>query len=106
MRTCVLSFAHHARAAQMRQRRAGPNPSTDGAAVSRHQVPEGWTIQAYRFALDPSPTQARAMASNARGGALRLQLGTRPRRVTPSRAQAPGRAGPGGGTVEAGGGCP
>ena len=38
--------------------------------MSRHQVPEGWTIQAYRFALDPTPTQARAMASNV--GAARF----------------------------------
>src|SRR5258708_15719337 len=70
MRSCVLSFVHHARAAQLRQRRANPNPPTDGAAVNRHQVPEGWTIQAYRFALDPTPTQARAMASHV--GAARF----------------------------------
>ena len=38
--------------------------------MSRHQVPEGWTVQAYRFALDPTPTQARAMASNV--GAARF----------------------------------
>lgn len=29
------------------------------------EVPEGWTAQAYRFALDPTPTHVRALASRA-----------------------------------------
>jgi putative transposase len=28
---------------------------------------EGWTVQAYRFALDPTPTQQRALSSHAGG---------------------------------------
>jgi putative transposase len=31
------------------------------------EVPEGWTAQAYRFALDPSPAQERAFRSHAGG---------------------------------------
>jgi putative transposase len=33
--------------------------------MARFQVPEGWTMQAYRFALDPAPAQERAMRSHA-----------------------------------------
>lgn len=39
-------------------------------AVPRFEVPCGWTMQAYRFALDPTPAQARAFASHA--GAARF----------------------------------
>jgi putative transposase len=35
--------------------------------VARFEVPEGWTAQAYRFALDPSPAQERAFRSHAGG---------------------------------------
>jgi putative transposase len=35
--------------------------------VARFEVPEGWTAQAYRFALDPSPSQVRAFRSHAGG---------------------------------------
>ena len=38
--------------------------------MARFEVPEGWVIQAYRFALDPTPTQMRALASHA--GAARF----------------------------------
>ncbi|GAT07615.1 IS200/IS605 family element transposase accessory protein TnpB [Mycolicibacterium novocastrense] len=38
--------------------------------MARFEVPEGWTAQAYRFALDPTPTQLRALASHA--GAARF----------------------------------
>lgn len=38
--------------------------------MARFEIPEGWTAQAYRFALDPSPTQLRALASHA--GAARF----------------------------------
>jgi putative transposase len=38
--------------------------------VARFEVPEGWTAQAYRFALDPTPKQLRALASHA--GAARF----------------------------------
>ncbi|MEB3071938.1 IS607 family element RNA-guided endonuclease TnpB [[Mycobacterium] vasticus] len=34
------------------------------------EIPAGWTAQAYRFALDPTPTQLRALASHA--GAARF----------------------------------
>jgi len=27
-----------------------------GVVMARFEVPEGWTAQAYRFALDPTPT--------------------------------------------------
>ncbi|WP_231111730.1 hypothetical protein, partial [Mycobacterium avium] len=33
--------------------------------MARFEVPEGWTAQAYRFALDPTPTQLRGLASHA-----------------------------------------
>ena len=33
--------------------------------MARFQVPGGWTVQAYRFALDPAPAQERAMRSHA-----------------------------------------
>jgi putative transposase len=35
--------------------------------MPRFEVPEGWVAQAYRFALDPSPTQERAFRSHAGG---------------------------------------
>ena len=42
--------------------------------VARFEVPEGWTAQAYRFALDPSPAQVRAFRSHA--GAARKAYNT------------------------------
>jgi len=42
--------------------------------VERFEVPEGWTAQAYRFALDPSPAQERAFWSHA--GAARKAYNT------------------------------
>ena len=42
--------------------------------VARFEVPEGWTAQAYRFALDPSPAQVRAFRSHA--GAARKAYST------------------------------
>jgi len=36
-----------------------------GVVMARFEVPEGWTAQAYRFALDPTPTQERALRSHA-----------------------------------------
>jgi putative transposase len=42
--------------------------------VARFEVPEGWTAQAYRFALDLTPTQARAFRSHA--GAARVAYNT------------------------------
>jgi putative transposase len=38
--------------------------------MARCEVPEGWVAQAYRFALDPSPTQVRALESHC--GAARF----------------------------------
>ncbi|MGB3473472.1 MAG: IS607 family element RNA-guided endonuclease TnpB [Mycobacterium sp.] len=38
--------------------------------MTRFEIPPGWTAQAYRFALDPTPTQLRALASHA--GAARF----------------------------------
>lgn len=38
--------------------------------MARFEVPEGWVVQAYRFAMDPTPTQLRALASHA--GAARF----------------------------------
>ena len=35
--------------------------------MARFEVPEGWVAQAYRFALDPTPAQRRALASHAGG---------------------------------------
>ena len=29
------------------------------------EIPEGWTVQGYRFALDPTPAQVRAFRSHA-----------------------------------------
>ncbi|TVY99882.1 transposase [Trebonia kvetii] len=42
--------------------------------MAKFEVPEGWTAQAYRFALDPSPTQVRAFRSHA--GAARKAYNT------------------------------
>ncbi|OBG40612.1 IS607 family element RNA-guided endonuclease TnpB [Mycolicibacter heraklionensis] len=38
--------------------------------MARFKIPQGWTAQAYRFALDPTPTQVRALASHV--GAARF----------------------------------
>ena len=38
--------------------------------MARFEVPEGWVVQAYRFALDPSPVQARVLESHC--GAARF----------------------------------
>lgn len=38
--------------------------------MARFEIPEGWTAQAYRYALDPTPTQLRGLASHA--GAARF----------------------------------
>ncbi|SOJ54185.1 hypothetical protein MSIMFB_01684 [Mycobacterium simulans] len=38
--------------------------------MARFEVPDGWVVQAYRFALDPTPAQQRALASHA--GAARF----------------------------------
>ncbi|BBN50863.1 transposase [Mycobacterium avium subsp. hominissuis] len=38
--------------------------------MARFEVPDGWVVQAYRFALDPTPTQLRGLASHA--GAARF----------------------------------
>jgi putative transposase len=35
--------------------------------MARFEIPDGWTAQAYRFALDPSPVQAEALLSHAGG---------------------------------------
>jgi putative transposase len=35
--------------------------------MARFEIPEGWTAQAYQFALDPTPTQADALTSHAGG---------------------------------------
>ncbi|MGH3321526.1 MAG: helix-turn-helix domain-containing protein [Streptosporangiaceae bacterium] len=38
--------------------------------MRRFEVPEGWVAQAYKFALDPTPTQGRELAAHA--GAARF----------------------------------
>src|SRR4051794_24633316 len=38
--------------------------------MARFEVPEGWVVQAYRFALDPTPSQVGVLASHA--GAARF----------------------------------
>lgn len=38
--------------------------------MARFEVPQGWVAQAYRFALDPTAVQERALRSHA-GGARR-----------------------------------
>ena len=35
--------------------------------MARFEIPQGWTAQAYRFALDPTPAQAEALLSHAGG---------------------------------------
>jgi putative transposase len=35
--------------------------------MTRFEIPEGWTVQAYQFALDPTPTQTDALMSHAGG---------------------------------------
>ena len=49
----------------MRAVTAARHEASEGGAVARFEVPEGWTAQAYRFALDPSPAQERAFRSHA-----------------------------------------
>ncbi|MFE6919554.1 IS607 family element RNA-guided endonuclease TnpB [Nocardia sp. NPDC057663] len=38
--------------------------------MARFEIPSGWVVQAYRFALDPTPTQHRALVSHS--GAARF----------------------------------
>lgn len=33
--------------------------------MAKHVTPDGWVLQAYRFALDPTPRQARGLFSHA-----------------------------------------
>jgi putative transposase len=35
--------------------------------VARFEIPAGWVVQAYRFALDPTPTQIKELLSHAGG---------------------------------------
>ena len=35
--------------------------------MARSEIPPGWTVQAYQFALDPTSAQERAMNSHAGG---------------------------------------
>jgi putative transposase len=42
--------------------------------AARFEIPAGWGVQAYRFALDPTPTQAAALVSHA--GAARFAYNT------------------------------
>jgi putative transposase len=42
--------------------------------TARFEIPAGWVVQAYRFALDPTPTQAQALVSHA--GAARFAYNT------------------------------
>ncbi len=35
--------------------------------MARFEIPDGWTAQAYKFALDPTPAQVRAFRSHAGG---------------------------------------
>ena len=42
--------------------------------MAKFEIPQGWTAQAYRFALDPSPAQERAFRSHA--GAARKAYNT------------------------------
>jgi putative transposase len=35
--------------------------------AARFEIPAGWVVQAYRFALDPTPTQAEALVAHAGG---------------------------------------
>jgi putative transposase len=42
--------------------------------VARFEIPDGWTAQSYRFALDPSPAQVRTFRSHA--GATRKAYNT------------------------------
>ena len=41
-----------------------------GSFMARFEIPTGWTAQAYRFALDPTPTQVRLLESHC--GAARF----------------------------------
>ena len=51
--------------------------TASGRGVVMARFEEGWTAQAYRFALDPTPTptpaQERALRSHAGGAQFRLQ---------------------------------
>lgn len=41
-----------------------------GGLMARFEIPDGWTAQAYQFALDPTPAQVEALGSHA--GAARF----------------------------------
>ena len=42
--------------------------------MTRYELPEGWVVQAYRFAMDPSPRQVRELNSHC--GAARFAFNT------------------------------
>ena len=50
--------------------RTGLSVSAGSAGTARFVAREGWVVQAYRYAPDPSPRQERALASHA--GAARV----------------------------------
>ncbi|HEY6576033.1 MAG TPA: helix-turn-helix domain-containing protein [Mycobacterium sp.] len=45
--------------------------------MARFEIPEGWSAQAYQFALDPTPAQEQALCSHAgvRNFAFNTMLG-------------------------------
>jgi hypothetical protein len=55
--------------------RSAATDFADGATglerlMTQFEIPAGWTAQAYRFALDPTPTQVRELESHC--GAARF----------------------------------
>src|SRR5215472_16878331 len=48
----------------------GPGVGRRGCVMGGFEVPDGWVVQAYRYALDPTPAQQRSLWSHA--GAARF----------------------------------
>jgi putative transposase len=59
--------------------------------VKRYEPPAGWTVQAYRFALDPSDAQVLGLRRNT--GAARFAYNHMLRRVSAVKAQRAAEAG-------------
>ena len=72
--------------------RAGRGAAGSGSAGGEVQVPDGWTVQAFVFALDCTPGAGGVLAAAVRRAPVRPQLG----RADPERTTSPGTGRPAG----------
>ena len=63
--TSMCARLYGRRGARNRAMRAVTAARPRRRPVARFEIPEGWTAQAYRYALDPAPAQERAFRSHA-----------------------------------------